>query len=281
MRRRALPWLMAMLVGLLLGSTAAAGGLYLAVPIVSLDLTSAWSRVPLAAESAFDLLLASLVDAGIPPGDLFGIEQGFDDILSDIEEVADTGPPWIPLPLLGGGLEFRLPFVVIDGLRFSGGLMTDRMIRSLAGALGQEVPRPLVDVEIGIGSDTARLTADVAFSAWAMSTEVVKRLDLLVFAVNLGAGVGVMGGRISPTVGHTGLPTVVVPGVENALAALHLDEMTWSAFTVHGMIGLELGLPFLRLYGDVRWALPLSVRDSWWGLRPGPITAMMGLVIRF
>lgn len=282
MRRRALPWLMAVLAGLLLlGTTTMAGGLYLAVPVVSLDLTTAWSRLPLAAESAFDILIASLVDAGVPAGELLGIEQGFADALSMIEGVAGSGPSWIPLPLLGGGVEFRLPLVVIDGLRLSGGVITDRTIRSLTRALGQEIPQPLMDLEIEIGTETARLTADVAFSAWTMSTEVVKRFDFLVFALNLGAGMDLMGGRVVPAVNPTGLPTMLVPGVDSALAALHLDELSWSAFAVHGMLGLELGLPFLRLYGDVRWTLPVSVREAWWGVRPASISAMVGLVIRF
>ena len=54
-----------------------------------------------------------------------------------------------------------------------------------------------------------------------------------------------------------------------------------SALAVHGLIGFELGPPFLRLYGDVRWTISLSQTEDWWGLRPGPLSALLGFVIRF
>ncbi len=260
---------------------ATAGGLYLAPPLITLDLTTASDRLPVAVEDAFDHLLAALVDAGIPPAELATAEQGFDEILNEVESMAQAAPAWVPLPLLGGGLEIRLPLVVVDGLRISGGILTDGLVRSLVRALGEEIPQPLADVEFQIGTETARFTADMMFSAWAMSTELVKRFDLLVFAINLGAGVDLMGGRVVPSVRHESVPPQLAAGIEGARAALHLDGLSWSAFAVHGVVGFELGPPFLRLYGDLRWTVPLSVGESWWGLRPGPIAAMVGLVIRF
>jgi hypothetical protein len=282
MRVRAASGTLAVLCALVWGaSLATAGGLYLAAPLVTLDLTTASARLPVAVEDAFDALLAALTDAGVPPGDLAAAEQEFDTVLTEVQRAAQAAPPWVPLPLLGGGFEIRLPLVVVDGLRVSGGILTDGLVRSLARAVGEEIPQPLADIEFQMGPETARFTADMAFSAWAISTELVKRFDLLVLAFNLGAGVDLMGGRVVPSVHHENVPPQLVAGIEGARTALHLDELSWSAFAVHGVVGFELGPPFLRLYGDLRWTVPLSVGERWWGLRPGPIAAMVGLVIRF
>jgi hypothetical protein len=170
--------------------------------------------------------------------------------------------------------------MVIDGIRVSGGWLSDGLVRSVAGLAGLEIPQPLVDFDFEIGEETGNVLADVEFSAWMLSTEVVKRLDLLVLAFDFGVGLDLTGGEITPRVSYD-LPAGMAEGVDAALAALRLDELSWSELAVHGMIGFELGPPFLRIYGDVRWRIPLSQQEGWWGLRPGPVSALLGFVIRF
>jgi hypothetical protein len=173
-----------------------------------------------------------------------------------------------------------LPLLIIDGIRISGGWLSGNLIRSIAGIAGVEIPQPLADFDLEIGEYPGNVTADLDFSAWAVSTEVVKRFDLLILALDFGAGVDLLGGEILPRISYN-LPPEMTAGVANALNELHLDELAWSSFAIHGMMGFELGPPFLRLYGDVRWMIPLSQAEEWWEIRVGPVSALLGFVIRF
>jgi hypothetical protein len=265
---------------MLCGLPAAAGGVYFGIPVTTLDLSTMLERVPVALGDGFGALTAALVDYGVPPSELAQIQQGFDDAAESIEEFTGTLPTLLPIPHLGGGIEIGLPLGVIDGIRLTGGLMTDGLLRSIVDMVGIDVPNPLVDVDIAIGEDTGHVTADLAFSSWVLSTEAVKRFDLLLLALNLGAGLDLIGGRIAPSIDYD-LPAEFEDGMNQALDALHLDELAWSAFAAHGVIGFELGPPFLRLYGDLRWTLALSHSEGWWGIRPGPLTALLGFVIRY
>ncbi len=265
---------------MLCGLPVAAGGVYLGVPVVTLDLSTALSKVPIALSDGFDALTAALVDLGVPPSELDQIQQGFDDAVEGVEAFTDTFPTLLPVPHLGGGIEIGLPLVVIDGLRLTGGLMTDGLLRSIASIAGVDVPDPLADFDIAIGEDSGHVTADLGFSSWILSTEAVKRFDLFLVALNLGAGLDLIGGRITPSIAYD-VPEELEDGLGQAVDALHLDGLTWSAFAVHGVIGFELGPPFLRLYGDLRWTLPLSHSEGWWEIRPGSLSALLGFVIRF
>jgi hypothetical protein len=281
MKRRSVRQTVGVLVALTLcGLPAAAGGIYLGFPVATLDLSTTLSKLPDAVSNAFDVWTESLGDLGIPPSELTQIQQGFADAEAGVEAFADTFPTLIPIPHLGGGIEISLPLVVIDGIRFSGGMITDGLLRSGASLAGIDVPDPLADFDLSIGEDTGHVTADLSFASWILSTEAVKRFDLFLLGLSLGAGLDLIGGRVVPTIDYD-LPQDLEDGVDQALAALHLDELTWSSFAVHGMIGFELGPPFLRLYGDVRWTISLSQREGWWGIRPGALSALLGFVIRF
>lgn len=265
---------------LLCGLSVAGGGLYLGAPLFTLDLSTTLAQLPVAVDGAFDVLEATLIDMGVPPADLNVIRAQFNDTLTDIEAFTQVFPALVPVPLIGGGIELGLPLLIIDGIRISGGLLSEGLVRSISGMAGFEIPQPLLDLDLDIGQQSGNVTADLDFSAWMVSTEVVKRLDLLVLALNFGAGLNLIGGRIRPQINHQ-LPAEMADGVTEALTALRLDELTWSAFAMHGMIGFELGPPFLRIYGDVRWMIPLSQHDGWWGIRLGPVAALVGFVIRF
>ncbi len=265
---------------LLSGLSVAAGGLYIGVPIFTLDLTTALTQLPVAVNGAFDALETIFIDLGVPPAELGEIRAQFDDALTGIEDFTSEFPAYVPVPLIGGGIEFGLPLRVIDGIRISGGLLSENLVRSISGMAGFEIPQPLADFDLDIGEYSGNVTADLEFLAWALSTEVVKRLELLILALNFGAGLDLIGGEILPRISYD-LPPEMTDGVAAALNALHLDELAWSAFAAHAMIGFELGPRFLRLYGDVRWTLPLSQAEEWWGIRPGPLSALLGFVIRF
>ena len=265
---------------LLSGLSVTAGGVYFGVPIFTLDLSATLTQVPVAVNGAFDALEATFIDLGVPPAELGEIRAQFDDALAGIEDFMSEFPALVPVPLIGGGIEFGLPLLLIDGIRISGGLLSENLVRSISSMAGFEIPQPLADFDLDIGEYEGNVTANLEFSAWALSTEVVKRLDLLILALNFGAGLNLIGGEITPQITYD-LPSEMEGGVAAALSALHLDELAWSAFALHAMIGFELGPPFLRLYGDVRWIVPLSQAEEWWGLRPGPLAALLGFVIRF
>jgi len=260
--------------------TVTAGGVFLGLPVPTLDLEASLAKVPIAVGDALDALETAIAGLGVPPSEWEEIQQAFDDTLASIEAFTATFPPWVPVPLIGGGVEIGLPLVVVDGLRVTGGMISDELGRSIAAWGGLEIPRPLIDVEFDVGEDTGAVIGDLDLSAWMVSTELVKRFDVFLFAVTLGAGLDLIGAEIVPSV-VVDVPEAIEDGVNDALAALHLDGLSWSSFATHAMIGFEVGPPFLRLYGDVRWTMPVSTKAGWWELRTGPVSALLGFVIRF
>ena len=234
---------------LLCGLSVAAGGLYFGVPAFTLDLSTTLTQLPVAVNGALDVLEATFIDLGVPPAELSEIRAQFDDAVAGIDDFTQEFPAWVPVPLIGGGIEFGLPLVIIDSIRISGGLLSESLVRSISDVAGFQIPQPLADFDLEIGEYLGNVTADLEFSAWALSTEVAKRLDLLILALNFGAGLDLIGGEIVPRISYD-LPPERTCGVAETLNELHLDELSWSAFAVHGMIGFEVGPPFLRLYGD-------------------------------
>jgi hypothetical protein len=279
---RQLPRAAAVSVCVLVGFTTAAlaGGITVGVPIHALDASAAFERVPIAVDAAFVEIEAALLDLGVPPEALGEIRLRIDESLDQIDAFAQTLPASLPVPLLGGTVEVPLPFVVVDGLRFTGGLLSDGVIRGIARLAGTEIPQPLIDESFEAGGFAGAATIDVALTTWMVSADVVKRLDALVLALTLGGGIDWIGGRIQPLVDLT-VPAEIEAAADGALAALHVDDLAWSTLAVHGVVGLEIGPPFLRLYGELRCLLPLSERTGWWGLRSGGWAAVLGMVIRF
>ena len=259
---------------------AAAGGITFGVPIYTLDLSDTLDRIPAAADGAFTALEGALIDLGVSPAELEEIRDRIDETLDQVDDFAQAFPPLLPIPMVGGTVEISLPLIVVDSVRFTGGILSDGLLRRVAGFAGTEIPQPLFDVAYDSPGFSAAATIDVAFSSWMLSTDVAKRFDLLILALTLGGGVDLMRGEIQPLV-DLDVPPEFEDDVAGALAALHLDELTWSTFAVHGVVGLEIGPPFLRIYGDVRFLLPLSEATNWWDLRSGGLAAVLGVVIRF
>jgi len=222
----------------------------------------------------------ALIDLGVPPAGLDELRDRIDETLDQVDDFAQTLPPLLPIPLLGGTVEISLPLIVVDSLRLTGGLLSDGLLRGVVRLAGADIPQPLFDVTFDSEGFAGQATIDIAFSSWMLSTDVVKRFDVLVLALTLGGGIDLVQGEIRPLV-DLDVPSEFEDGAAGALAALHLDELAWSAFAVHGVIGFELGPPFLRIYGDVRFLLPLSEAADWWDLRLGGLAAVLGVVIRF
>jgi hypothetical protein len=259
---------------------ARAGGFNVGCEIVSVDVAGTLARVPVALRGAFDEILAVLADQGVSPAELTDIEAGFDSALADLNANLVAFPTLLPLPLLGGGIELSVPWVVIDGVRLSGGILNGAIVRGLAAMGGVEVPDPLFQDAFDLDGETASFTVDADVSAWALSVEVVKRLDILVAALNLSVGVDFLGGGATIQVDRQ-LPPEWIGGVDAALGALHLDGVRWSAVAGHLGLGLEVGFPFLRLYADVRLLQPFVQSSGWWDLRVGGLAGSVGVVIRF
>lgn len=259
---------------------AQAGGVWFGALAYTVDLAATFGKVPIAANEAFDALDRGMIDYGVPPQDRAEVRHGFEDGLAAVEEALGDAPTLLPVPLLGGSLEIGLPLLLLNGVRFSAGFLSDGLVREIADLAGLPIPSPLVDVEIDEDGFDGSLAIDFAFGTWAIVTEVTKRFDLFVVGLDLAAGVLLVGGGASPEV-EVDVPTELAEPVQAALAALRLDELTWSAFAITSAVGVEIGPPFLRLVGEVRFILPISASSGWWDVRIGGIGGSVGMVIRF
>ena len=281
MRKCLLGTLTAAVSGTLIHAVVAAGGgVTFGMPISMLDVTDTFDRVPIAVDEAFAEIEEVLINLGLTQTDLDEIEDWIDESINQLDDLAETLPPYLPVPMLGGTIEFSLPLVLVDGLRFTGGLLSDDLVRSIARLAGKEIPEPLFEHTFDSPEFAGAAAIDVELSSWMLSTDVVKRFDAIALAVTLGGGIDLIGGEIQPLL-DVDVPPEFEEDVADALAALRVDGMTWSTFAAHAVIGFEIGPPFLRLYGDVRFLLPFSRSQGWWGLRTGGLAAVLGVVIRF
>jgi len=274
----------AITVGILLIATliAVAGGFYLGLPYHTLDLATTFTQVPIAMTAATSVLTDALAGMGFSPAELGEILDAFDQAGVAVEETLSVLPRTVPIPLIGGGFEIGLPLLVIDGLRFTGGLVSDSLVRGIADAAGAPIPQPLFEALFDVDeiAFTGSAAVDVEFSSWLLSTEVIKRLDLILFGLTLGGGLDVIRGHVTPQI-SIDVPAQYASALADALAALRIDEFAWSVFAAHATIGFEIGLPFLRLYGDIRFLLPLSQGENWWGVQVGGFAGLLGFAILF
>lgn len=259
---------------------ASAGGISFGLPIYTIDVSETFAQVPVAAEAAFGEIDAALITHGLSLADRAEFRSGFEEGLDGVLEGLALAPTILPVPHLGATIEIGLPLVLLDGVRFSAGYLSDGILRWAADLAGFPVPSPIVDVAFDEGGLSGSVVGDLAFSSWMIRTELRKRLDVVIAALNLGAGVQLVGGAITPRI-DIAAPADLEDGVSNALNALHLDGLTWSAFGLHALIGVELGPPFLRLSAEARFVLPISQSPGWWGIKLGRVGGSVGVVIRF
>ena len=257
------------LLSFFLGATvsvlAVGGGIGLSVPFYAVDLTETFDKMPGVVEEALEAL-------ELPSEDV-------EEAIGEVEAALAAVPTVLPIPLLGGEFEIGLPFLLVDGLRFGGGVVNDSLALALWELAGMDRPEVPFEADFESGDFEAALTLDPSFSAFLLSTELVKRVDLFVAGIEVNFGVDLIQARISPVL------TVDAPGYQNqvnlALAALHLNGFVWSAFAGHAGVGIEIGPPFLRLFARGHLLFPLSQTTGWWGVRVDGWSGSVGIVIRF
>ncbi len=236
----------------------------------TLDLSPTMAQIPTAVSDSLDALGISGVDKSTILADLNAT-------LAQIE--ADFPVSSTPIPLLGGSIGISLPFIVVDELRISGGILNDSLLRGMANLFNLGLPSPLFDETIDTGLGTGTITADLSLSTFMLSSELVKRFDLIIAGIELGVGVDLIQGSVVPQVDPV-LPGFQ-PEVDAALAALHLDGFHWSVFATHVSLGMELGPPFLRLFARGQILIPISHSTGWWPSAMGSLSGSIGMVIRF
>ncbi len=265
---------------LLASAAGCAAGFDLGCEMISLGVAGTFDKVPAALGGASDAILTMLADQGMSPSDLADVEADFDGAIADFSAGLASVPTLLPLPTLGGALELGIPLVVIDEVRFSGGILTTGIIRGIADLAGAEIPNPLLDQDLDLGGEVAHVTADVDVSAWTLSVEAVKRLDVFLAALNLSAGLGYTSVAVTPEITRE-VPAEWQAGIDAALGALHLDDIRTAALSGHVGARLELGAPFLRLYAEVKLVQPIAEWVGWWDLHVGGLAGSAGVVIRF
>ena len=244
---------------LLISFSGLSGGVGAGLSFYTLDLAPTMAQIPTAVSDSLDAL-------GISGTDKSTILADIEAALAQIE--ADFPVSSIPIPLLGGSIGISLPFIVVDELRISGGILNDSLLRGMADLFGLQLPSPLFDETIDTGQGTGTITADLSLSTFMLSSELAKRFNLIIAGIELGVGFDLIQGS-------------VVPQVDAALAALHLDEFHWSVFATHVSLGVELGPPFLRLFARGQILIPISHSTGWWPFATGSISGSIGMVIRF
>ena len=254
-------------VALLLGFSLAAFpfGIGAGIGGYTLDLSASFGK------------LEGAIDAA---GTALGLSQSdIDDLISEVE----GGLPDItvvPLPLLYGTVEIGVPLAVIDSVRITGGILTDGIIRGIASSVGEPIPQPLIDETFDTSAGQGSVSVDVSFASYLLKVEVAKRFDIFLTAVDIGLGASWISGEISPQL-DVQVPAQYESGVADAVSALHLDGLSWSAIGLSAGLGIELGPPFLRLRAEGDLLLILSAGSGWWGIKVGEITAGVGIAVKF
>ena len=275
----ALSCVVSMLLIALVVMSASCGGISFGVPFYTVDLTETLVRIPVIVDDSLDALDLWLQDLGMPTTEidtlLGDINNSIADFISNIEEISITS---FPIPLVGGSIEFDLPLGVIDGIRLSGGILNQAILFEAADLLNLDVPHS-IDGQIEINGSTTEYTIAPSFSTFMLSTEVIKRLDLVIAGISFGAGLDLIQGEIG-----LATPIIIEPvsaGFQSVLDALDLDGLSWSAFAAHASFGVEVGLPFLRLAGEARFMLPISQTPGSWQIKVGQWAGSVELAIRF
>ena len=264
-KRRTAIVLLSFFLGGAISVLAVGGGIGCDIPFYAVDLTETFDRMPGVVEEALEAL-------ELPSEDV-------EEAVGEVEAALAEMPTVLPIPLLGGEFEIGLPFLLVDGLRFGGGVVNDSLVLALWDLAGMDRPEVPIEADFESGDFEAALTLDPAFSTFFLSTELVKRVDLFVAGIEVNFGVDLIQARISPVL------TVDAPGYQNqvnlALAALHLNGFVWSAFAGHAGVGIEIGPPFLRLFARGHLLFPLSQTTGWWGVRVNGWSGSVGFAIRF
>jgi len=202
----------------------------------------------LAAAKAFVLQTAHELDA--PP-----------EVMDELAALLGNVPDLAPVPMLGASASVPAG---VGAVEFEAAVLTDTLLHML----GVWPPG-------GVTFAAPPLQADFDLIAYRFSASWRPRLDLGLLAVAAGAGFAFSGGAITPKLASAD------PDVQAIVDQWPLEGLTWSAGGALVGAGLELGLPFLRLFVRGGLTLPLYQSPGAWGLRVGAYHGAAGLVIRF
>ena len=284
--RRAAVWLLFASLIASVPMAGVAGGLGFGVPFYTLNVLPALEQAPAVIDQAAQAWEAALIAEGLPP-------EVAGELAAEIEAVGDgisaSIPAWVagtsgivlqavPVPHLGAAIEFDLPFVFLDTLRFEAGWLSEAFALSALQWAGMD---PGFDVwPIVVDWDEAVLSVAPEVRSLMLSTDVAKQIGLFVADIDLGFGVDGMWGRITPGISVLGGEFQETLGV--LISGLHLDTLRWSAFAVHGSVGIGIGPPFLRLYARIKGTMPITQSVSGgWPVTLGELSGSVGMVIRF
>jgi len=268
--------LLVILMLILVPVAGSATGISLGVSFCTLDLEAMLDRIPIAVDAA-------LLPIGSALGDPNALDPLRDEILATIAAVRAASPDLLidafPLPLIGASLEFGLPLIVVDTLRISAAGLSNEWVWGILDLAGLDVPEWPITASFDDPAFQASFTAAPTFGALFLSTEVAKRIDLLLIGVEIAAGVDLVQGAIDPDLEIT--TSDFQMEIDEALEALQLDALNWSAFAFHSSFGVGIGPPFLRLTAAIRFLVPVIQSQGWWQIGVSSFAGSIGLAVRF
>ncbi|MBN1858768.1 hypothetical protein JW848_06140 [Candidatus Bipolaricaulota bacterium] len=282
---KGLVWLI-LLATLTATITGMAGGLGFGFPFYTINVLPAVEQAPVIMDQAAEAWEAALIADGLPPEVARGLAA---EIEAVGDQIAASIPSWttgtpgillqaIPIPHIGGAIEFGLPFVVLDTLRFEAGWLSETLVLKALDLAG--LGSGLEDWPLVIDWDEALLWVEPEVRSMVLSTDVAKQIGLLVADIDLGIGVDLIAGRVLSGISVEG--GLFQETIHVLISELQLESLRWTAFAVHGSIGIGIGPPFLRLYARLRGMVPISQSVSGgWAISIGGLSGSVGMVIRF
>lgn len=282
---KGLVWLI-LLVALTVTITGIAGGIGFGIPFYTINVLPAVEQAPVILDHAAQAWETALIADGLPP-------EVARELAAEIEAVGDeisaSIPSWragtsgvllqaVPVPHVGGAIEFDLPFVVLDTLRFEAGWLSEGLVLASLELAGLNTG--LEDWPLVLDWDEVVLSIRPEVRSLMLSTDVAKQIGLLIADIDLGFGVDLITGRVAS--GISVVDGAFQETIHVLISELRLESLRWSAFAIHGSIGIGIGPPFLRLYVRVKGTVPVTqIVSAGWPITIGELSGSVGMVIRF
>ena len=215
-------------------------------PRAKIGVSASASGVALDLEAAKSFLLATLEEVPLPLGGLVDAIAGL--------------PPFVPVPLIGGGLSIPAP---LGSIGIAASVLTDGMLRGVG-------IWPAGGVQLG-----PHLSADFHLAAFRFSLHWDLALDLWLLAAGFGLGIDLVGGRFHPQLASPD------PEIQALLPEFCPDAFGWLAAGPGLRAFCELGPPFMRLTLAGGLFLPIYQAPGEAGLLVAPPGGSIALSLRF
>ncbi len=283
---RRMRWIGGLLIVVAVSLSAMSGAVSVGVPFYTINVLPALEQVPSVIDQAASAWEDALIAEGLPPevaAELAAEVEAVGDEIAALIPFWTAGTPGallqaVPVPHIGGAIEFHLPFVVLDTLRIEAGWLSEALVVSLLEMAGLGLG--LEDWPLVIDWDEASLWVAPEVRSMVLSTDIAKQVGLLVADIDLGVGVELISGRIMSGISVVG--GALQETISVLISELQLESLRWTAFAVHGSIGIGIGPPFLRLYARLKGTVPISQSVSGgWLMSVGGLSGSVGMVIRF